>query len=624
MEMVGYNNLCYDYPLLHAIMYAPANLLTAEYIHTISNGIINNNGMGGFAPAIWGNRQIVPQWDLYLLHHFNNKARRTSLKAIEFWQRSDNIDELEFSFVDALPLKHFDRVHEYNLSDVIETEKFLEYSMPVLQLRQDLMHGNRQDMRWHNNGKIGKNIFIDLIGHSNCFTKVNGEWVAKGTPRSSVDLGEIMSPLIECETIPQFKAIKQFFSEQVVVGTKGVLNPKNLDLPDYLKKYMKRVTTPTMDNRNKAVEIFESDSMSDEEKKLAYPPRMNAFLKRYAKDALLPSDRLIGDIVKTNIVHDGLEYVFGTGGLHASREKAFYVADEKYGIYDWDFTAYYPSLARLLGSCPAQFKIEDWVRVNLEIWNRRQAFTKGTAGYAAYKEAGNIPYGLSGFPESPFYDPKYMLSTCINGQLLLMTLIERLILKTGATIIQANTDGVTFKIERTLVDKANEVAREFEKHTKNILLVESVEYESMHIRNVNNYIATYVSGDVKMKGFYEVDKLPHKDTSQLIVQKAILANLQEGTDVEDFIYGHDDPWDFFKRVKGKVDGYSGKVLRYYCSTNGEVLTKINPKVNTTVEGESLCTPMQSVPKGIRVLPNLNYQYYVDQVYKYLQFEEENI
>ena len=39
---------------------------------------------------------MIPQIDLYKIHHFDNKARATSLKMIEYNSRSENIEDLPF------------------------------------------------------------------------------------------------------------------------------------------------------------------------------------------------------------------------------------------------------------------------------------------------------------------------------------------------------------------------------------------------------------------------------------------------------------------------------------------------------------------------------------------------
>jgi len=81
---------------------------------------------------------IIPQIDLYLIHHFDNKARATSLKMLEFNMRSDNIEDLPFELGINLNDQEKDVLIKYNKHDVLETLKFYNYSKENLLLREEL------------------------------------------------------------------------------------------------------------------------------------------------------------------------------------------------------------------------------------------------------------------------------------------------------------------------------------------------------------------------------------------------------------------------------------------------------------------------------------------------------
>ena len=56
-----------------------------------------------------------------------------------------------------------------------------------------------------------------------------------------------------------------------------------------------------------------------------------------------------------------------------------------------------------------------------------------------YKLAANGAYGKSGEESSFLYDPKYTMSTTINGQLLLSMLLEEILMKSKSILLQGNT-----------------------------------------------------------------------------------------------------------------------------------------------------------------------------------------
>jgi len=202
------------------------------------------------------------------------------------------------------------------------------------------------------------------------------------------------------------------------------------------------------------------------------------------------------------------------------------------------------------------------------------------------KLALNGVYGDSNNKYSPFYDPKYTMSITINGQLLLCLLAQYLLDIPNLTMIQINTDGLTVKCPRQYIQTMKDICKWWENYT--CLELESVEYNRMFIRDVNNYIGEYVDGGVKRKGAYEYKLTWSQNHSALVVPKAAEAALVHGKDIREFIINHDDIFDFMLRTKvGRSDNLiisdtAGntrelqKITRYYVSNDGGALTKISP------------------------------------------------
>ena len=115
------------------------------------------------------------------------------------------------------------------------------------------------------------------------------------------------------------------------------------------------------------------------------------------------------------------------------------------------------------------------------------------------------------------------------------------------------------------------------------LELEYANYSRMFIRDVNNYIAEYTSGDLKRKGAYEYDVDWHQNHSALVVPKAAEAALVHGENIRDFITNHDDIFDFFLLAKVQRSSHLeycgekvGNIARYYISENGDPLFKVMP------------------------------------------------
>jgi len=78
-RMVGFNNIGFDYSILH--MLYQMKQATAAQLYDKAMAIIQGDS---WTHTIWPNERIVEQLDLYKIHHFDNKARATSLKVLEF------------------------------------------------------------------------------------------------------------------------------------------------------------------------------------------------------------------------------------------------------------------------------------------------------------------------------------------------------------------------------------------------------------------------------------------------------------------------------------------------------------------------------------------------------------
>ena len=92
--MVGFNNVGYDYPVIHYMMTSAE--MTAEIANYKTEQIIGTPWNDRFSNVVWESEVMVPQVDLFKIHHFDNFARATSLKVLEFNMGAKNIRDLPF------------------------------------------------------------------------------------------------------------------------------------------------------------------------------------------------------------------------------------------------------------------------------------------------------------------------------------------------------------------------------------------------------------------------------------------------------------------------------------------------------------------------------------------------
>lgn len=239
----------------------------------------------------------------------------------------------------------------------------------------------------------------------------------------------------------------------------------------------------------------------------------------------------------------GVDTDFGWGGLHSARKK--YQGEDF--IVNSDVSSFYPSIMIEYGLLsrniqnPTKFK---------EIRDTRFKFKKEKNPIEkSLKLVLNSTYGACLDANNDLYDQRQGIGICVNGQLLLLDLIEKVELEFGdrAEFIQGNTDGVMFKFKsKEDVDKYLEICKEWSQRTRMNLDHDFV--KKIIQKDVNNYIYVKEEGSIKSKGAY-VKKLSLIDNDLPIVNKAIKEKLINDIEIEDTINNCNDLMDFQKCVK---------------------------------------------------------------------------
>lgn len=313
----------------------------------------------------------------------------------------------------------------------------------------------------------------------------------------------------------------------------------------------------------------------------------------WLRERVISEDEVTGKlktkgVFKASAFVAGISFDFGTGGMHGSVSSQRFVADDEWAIIDVDVSGMYPANMIANRLYPEHLG-ERFVFEFSQMPKERAKYQKGTPRNKAFKLAGNGTFGNTNNAHSIFYDPAVTMATTVNGQLLICMLAEWILTVPSVSIIQANTDGITYRVRRDQVDKTREIRRAWEAYTR--LALEEVEYSRMFIRDVNSYISETTKGKIKRKGAYWYPvNFPddvtdegawHKDLSGIVSVMAANEHMINGVDIERFIYDCDDPFLFMMRAK--VDRSAKlfigekevqRILRYYVAREGGPLRKV--------------------------------------------------
>ncbi len=239
----------------------------------------------------------------------------------------------------------------------------------------------------------------------------------------------------------------------------------------------------------------------------------------------------------------GVDTDFGWGGLHSARKK--YEGEDF--IVNSDVSSFYPSIMIEYGLLsrnvqnPSKFK---------EIRDTRFKFKEEKNPIEkSLKLVLNSTYGACLDINNDLYDQRQGIAICVNGQLLLLDLIEKVELEFGdrAEFIQGNTDGVMFKFKsKEDVQKYLQICKEWSQRTKMNLDHDFI--KKIIQKDVNNYVYVKEDGSIKSKGAY-VKKLSLIDNDLPIVNKAIKEKLINNVEIEKTINACNNLMDFQKCVK---------------------------------------------------------------------------
>ena len=315
----------------------------------------------------------------------------------------------------------------------------------------------------------------------------------------------------------------------------------------------------------------------------------------------------------------GVEHTFAWGGGHGARAK--YSADGVFLIID--VTAYYPSLQKKY-------------HFGYRVMNHPENFEFIHDSNIAYKRKGdkkarqpfkimdNAISGQMKQKSSALYDPMSNNSICINGQLLLLDLVEHI--EPYCKLIQNNTDGIIVKLKDYGhdFDVLDDVVYEWEQRTGMKMDFDTY-IGTIYQKDVNNYLLIdRKTGAIKAKGGY-VMKLNDLSYDLPIINKALVDYMIHGIPVRRTIMECQDLREFqlVSRISSKYTHIlygdkpiKEKCIRVFASNNlaDPGVKKVHAVRKTTAKltnSPEHCFIFNDDVKGVPVPDKLDRQWYID-------------
>ena len=329
----------------------------------------------------------------------------------------------------------------------------------------------------------------------------------------------------------------------------------------------------------------------------------------------------------------GVPHTFALGGIHGAIPNYISDLNNDEIIYHIDVASYYPHIMTEWGylsrSIPNVQTFKDIMDLRLKYKKEKnplQAVLKisinGTYGMSgAGKRLDNGTYKI----QSPVYDPKRMREVCINGQLMLLQLIEDLsTFSTDFCLLQSNTDGLVYKIPKSKFNDMDRIVKAWEKRTRMTMEYDTTTFIAQ--RDVNNYVAVFDNGKIERKGGSVKDSKPC-DYDLPIIKNAVVEYFINGVDPKEYIMKENRLMPFMKtyklssaynRVLWGDEIQNGKIFRVFASRSRNDKCLYKQKVDKNKEKFANC-PLHCkiVNEDIRTstVPNwLDKNWYIEQVY----------
>jgi hypothetical protein len=223
---ISYNGLAFDAQISQHIIKNQRKLLSltglevAQYIHKLAQDIITRSDRGEFQE--FAPRQLkIRQIDLFKMNHWDNKAKMSSLKWIQYSMDWENVEEMPHHH--SKPVESSEQLQDiiqYCINDVLSTKKILEHSKEQIELRKTLTNEYGIDLYSASEPRISKELFLFFLEQKLGWDKA--EIKRLRTKRDEIYLGQCILPYVKFQT-PEFQKIHDYFRTKVVTSTKDKL-----------------------------------------------------------------------------------------------------------------------------------------------------------------------------------------------------------------------------------------------------------------------------------------------------------------------------------------------------------------------------------------------------------------
>ena len=224
---IAFNNIGFDYPVIHEFLdnirfkyNTPEETINELYVKAQSIISEQNKGTFGFdhfKKTLKEYEYIIPQLDLFRIWHFNNAARKTSLKALQIAINYPNVMECDIPFnKEDITLEEVENILEYNLNDVLSTLEIYKLTLDKIKLRKEIKLLTNINCLNYPDVKTGEEIILTNY----CNLTNTDKWDIKKlrTRRSEIVLNDAIFNYINFKS-KEFNELLKWFKSLILKDT---------------------------------------------------------------------------------------------------------------------------------------------------------------------------------------------------------------------------------------------------------------------------------------------------------------------------------------------------------------------------------------------------------------------
>ena len=222
---VSFNGLGFDSQITEYILRNSSTLLfmtgeeIAEFVYEKAQNVIYKQNNKEFLEFSQKDLQIK-QVDVFKLNHWDNPAKRSSLKWIQYTMDWPNIQDMPIHHTSSVKASDIPTIVDYCINDVKSTKAIMHLSKEQIALRKTLTEEYDIDLFSASEPRISKELFLHFLSESTGIKKYNLK--QKRTLREQIIFKDIILPYTEFTTATFQNLLKKF--QEVVLypeETKG-------------------------------------------------------------------------------------------------------------------------------------------------------------------------------------------------------------------------------------------------------------------------------------------------------------------------------------------------------------------------------------------------------------------